>query len=185
MHKEGAAFRSLMNCFAMAVSIGHIAEVGGKAPAAFCGDATEIFQEGLRIPPIKIKKRGQDVEEVWKIMLANVRTPRFNYGDLRALIASVDLGEQRFLELVHKYGMPTIQGAGKELLDYSERLMRAEIAAIPDGVYTFQDYLEDDGIEDRAYTIKVTCHVQGVRQRARGVGESGSRTPQRTTPCCT
>jgi N-methylhydantoinase B/oxoprolinase/acetone carboxylase alpha subunit len=146
---------------AMAVSIGHIAEVGGKAPAAFCGDATDIFQEGLRIPPIKIKKRGRDVEEVWKIMLANVRTPRFNYGDLRALIASIDLGEQRFLELVGKYGMATIKGAGKELLDYSERLMRAEITAIPDGVYGFEDYLEDDGIENRPYKIKVTCYVRG------------------------
>ena len=64
-------------------------------PGAFCGEATEIFHEGLRVPPVKIKKAGEDVEEVWKLLLANVRTPRQNYGDLRAMIGSVDLGVDR------------------------------------------------------------------------------------------
>lgn len=146
---------------ALAVAIGHIAEVGGKAPGAFCGDATEIFQEGLRIPPVKIVKQGKDVEEVWKIILANVRTPRFNYGDLRALIAAVDLGERRMLELLDKYGVTMINEVGRELLNYSERRMRAEIAEMPDGVYSFTDYLEDDGIENRKYAIRVTAYVQG------------------------
>src|SRR6185503_1491109 len=72
-----------------AVAIGHIAEVGGMVPGAFAGEATEIFHEGLRVPPLKIVKAGKDVEEVWKLMLANVRTPRYNYGDMRALISSV------------------------------------------------------------------------------------------------
>jgi 5-oxoprolinase (ATP-hydrolysing)/N-methylhydantoinase B len=70
----------------LAVCIGHIAEIGGSVPGAFCGEATEIFHEGLRVPPVKIKKAGKDVEEVWKLLLANVRTPRQNYGDLRAMI---------------------------------------------------------------------------------------------------
>src|ERR687891_14724 len=78
-----------------AVCIGHVAEIGGMVPGAFAGEATEIFHEGLRVPPVKIKSRGKDVVEVWKLMLANVRTPRQNYGDYRALISSVDLGEQR------------------------------------------------------------------------------------------
>ena len=69
-----------------AVCIGHIAEIGGMVPGAFCGEATEIFHEGLRVPPVNIKKAGEDVEEVWKLLLANTRTPRQNYGDLRAMI---------------------------------------------------------------------------------------------------
>ena len=76
-----------------AVAIGHIQEVGGMVPGGFCGEATEIFHEGIRVPPVKIKKRGKDNVEVWKLLLANVRTPRVNYGDLCALIAAVDLGE--------------------------------------------------------------------------------------------
>ena len=83
-----------------AVCIGHIAEIGGMVPGAFCGEATEIFHEGLRVPPVKIKKAGKDVEEVWKLLLANVRTPRQNYGDLRAMIGCVDLGVDRIGEIV-------------------------------------------------------------------------------------
>ncbi len=83
-----------------AVCIGHIAEIGGMVPGAFCGEATEIFHEGLRVPPVKIKKAGKDVDEVWKLLLANVRTPRQNYGDLRAMIGSVDLGVERISEQV-------------------------------------------------------------------------------------
>ncbi len=80
-----------------AVCIGHIAEIGGMVPGGFAGEATEIFHEGLRVPPVKIKKRGEDVDEVWKLLLANVRTPRHNYGDLRAMIGAVDLGERRIV----------------------------------------------------------------------------------------
>lgn len=144
-----------------AVAIGHIAEIGGKAPGGFCGDATEIFQEGLRLPPVKIMKEGVDVEEVWKIILANVRTPRYNYGDLRALISAVDLGEARLQELVEKYGKDVFVKTVDDLMDYSERRMRAEIREIPDGVYEFEDYVENDGIEEKVFTIKVAVHVQG------------------------
>ena len=70
---------------AFVVAIGHIAEVGGMVPGGFAGEATEIFHEGMRVPPVKIMKRGRDVDAVWKLMLANVRTPRYNYGDLRAM----------------------------------------------------------------------------------------------------
>ena len=143
-----------------AVAIGHIAEVGGMVPGAFAGEATEIFHEGIRVPPIKIKKRGRDVEEVWKLLLANVRTPRYNYGDLRALISSVDVGEQRMIALIRKYGKDLFRQTVRDLMDYSERRMRAEIAAIPGGKYTFEDVIENDGIEDKPYTIRVSVHVQ-------------------------
>ena len=144
---------------AFAVAVGHFVEVGGMAPGGFPGEATEIFHEGLRVPPVKIIKRGKDVPEVWKMMLANVRTPRGNYGDMRALISAVDLGEMRFRELVSKYGADVFSKTLSDLLDYSERRMRAEISAFPDGKYTFIDKVEDDGIEDKEYEIHVAVHV--------------------------
>ena len=144
---------------AFAVAVGHFVEVGGMAPGGFPGEATEIFHEGLRVPPVKIIKRGKDVPEVWKMMLANVRTPRGNYGDMRALISAVDLGEMRFRELVSKYGADVFSRTLSDLLDYSERRMRAEISTFPDGKYTFIDKVEDDGIEDKEYEIHVAVHV--------------------------
>lgn len=144
---------------AYAVAIGHLAEVGGMAPGGFAGEATEVYQEGLQIPPVKIISEGKDNEEIWKIMLANVRTPRYNYGDLRALISSVDLGEERLTELMTKYGKDDFLKIVDNLLDYSERRMRAEISEIPNGIYEFEDYVENDGIEDKVFTIKVNAHV--------------------------
>lgn len=160
-----------------AVAIGHIAEIGGKTPGAFAGDATEVFQEGLRIPPVKIVKEGKDVEEVWKIFLANVRTPRHNYGDMRALISAVDVGEKRLKSIIEKYGKDVFVKTCNDLMDYSERRMRAEIKEIPDGVYKFEDYIENDGIEEKVFNIKSEVFVQndevvvdfsGSSQQARG-----------------
>jgi N-methylhydantoinase B len=144
-----------------AVCIGHVAEIGGMVPGAFCGEATEIFHEGLRVPPIKIKKAGQDVDEVWKLLLANVRTPRQNYGDLRAMIGAVDLGVERISAVVRKYGRHVFKRTCEDLMDYSERRMRAEIAQFPDGKYSFEDIIEDDGVEPKSYTVAVDIYVQG------------------------
>jgi N-methylhydantoinase B/oxoprolinase/acetone carboxylase alpha subunit len=143
-----------------AVAIGHVSETGGSVPGGFASEATEIFHEGLRVPPVKIKRRGEDVDDVWKLMLANVRTPRQNYGDYRALISSVELGTQRIADLIGKYGKKVFRQACHELLDYSEKRMRAELAAIPDGRYRFSDFMEDDGIDDRPFHIRVECVVQ-------------------------
>lgn len=145
---------------AFAVCVGHFVEVGGIAPGGFPGDATEILHEGLQIPPVKIIERGKDVPQVWKIALANVRTPRVNYGDLRAMIGALDRGEERTIDLIEKYGMDVFKQTVSDLLDYSETRMRAEIASFPDGRYTFTDYVEDDGIEDKQYTIEVAVYVQ-------------------------
>jgi N-methylhydantoinase B len=145
-----------------AVAIGHIQEVGGMVPGGFCGEATEVFHEGIRVPPVKIKKRGEDNVEVWKLLLANVRTPRINYGDLRALIAAVDLGESRTAQVIKKYGKVVFRETIHDLLDYSERRMRAELEAIPDGVYGFKDFIESDGVEEeRTYAIEVEIHKLG------------------------
>ncbi len=146
---------------AFSMTIGHLAEIGGMVPGAFAGEATEIFQEGIRVPPVFIKKGGEDVDEVWKLLLANVRTPRYNYGDLRALIAGTDVGVRQLANTIRKYGKESFRQNVANLLDYSESRMRAEIAAIPDGKYSFSDEVEDDGIEKKAYTINVTVHIYG------------------------
>ena len=144
-----------------AVAIGHVAEVGGMVPGGFAGEATEIFHEGMRVPPVKIKERGEDVVEVWKLLLANYRTPRANYGDFRALISAVDVGATRLAALIEKYGPETFHTTVDDLMDYAEARMRAELSAFRDGVYSFEDYMEDDGIEDKPYKIHVDVHVQG------------------------
>lgn len=144
-----------------AVCIGHIAEIGGMVPGAFCGEATEIFHEGLRVPPVKIKKAGEDVEEVWKLLLANTRTPRQNYGDLRAMIGCVDLGVDRIQGIVEKYGKDLFIDTCEDLMDYSERRMRAELSSFPDGKYGFKDTIENDGIEAKPYTVAIDLYVQG------------------------
>ena len=144
-----------------AVAIGHVSETGGSVPGGCASEATEIFHEGLRVPPVKIKRGGEDIDDVWKLLLANVRTPRQNYGDYRALIAAVDLGETRVADLIRKYGKQTYRPACRALMNYSEARMRAELAAFPDGVYSFTDFMEDDGIDDRPFNIRVSCLVQG------------------------
>lgn len=141
-------------------AIGHIGEIGGMVPGSFFAEATETFAEGLRIPPVKIKRAGKDCPDIWKMMLANVRTPRANYGDYRALIAAVDLGEGRLLDLIGRYGVEAYDEAVADLLDYSEARMRAEIAEIPNGHYTFEDVMEDDGVVAERLRIHVSVFVR-------------------------
>lgn len=130
-------------------------------PGGFASEATEIFHEGIRVPPVKIKKRGKDVEEVWKLWLANVRTPRYNYGDMRALISGVEVGAARLAETVRKYGIDSFKTTCADLMDYSEARMRAELGAIPDGRYSFDDFMDNDGVSDEEIRIHVDCFVQG------------------------
>ena len=144
-----------------AVAIGHLCEVGGMAPAGFAGEATEVFHEGRRVPPVKIKRAGKDVDDVWRLLLANVRTPRYNYGDFRALIAAVDLGERRMADVAKKVrdgelprerprpdGLFRAAHAGRDRTDPGRSLF-------------FEDVMEDDGITDQPYTIKAEVTVKG------------------------
>ncbi|MFQ5425498.1 MAG: hydantoinase B/oxoprolinase family protein [Gaiellales bacterium] len=147
--------------FGFVANVGHLAEIGGKAVGSFAADATEVFQEGLRIPPVKIVARDEHNMELWKLIMANHRTPRNTWGDINAQIASLRVAERRVVELLDRYGRDLIEGASEELLDYSERWMRAEIAAIPDGVYEFTDYMEDDGVVADAVKLHVTVTVDG------------------------
>ena len=147
--------------FGFVANVGHLAEIGGKAVGSFAADATEVFQEGLRIPPIKIVKRDENDMELWRLIMANHRTPRNTWGDLNAQIGSLRVAERRVLELLDRYGREFVEQAAEELMDYSERWMRAEIAAIPDGVYEFTERMEDDGVVDQPVTFHVTVTVRG------------------------
>lgn len=143
-----------------AASIGHMAEIGGKTPGGFAADATEVFQEGYRLPPVKIVEGGEDVEAIWKIILNNVRTPRVSYGDLRALISSVDLGQERVEALVDRYGIEEFTRIVGDVQTYSERRMRSFIESIPNGTYEGEDYMDDDGIDDGPFRLHVSIEVR-------------------------
>ena len=146
---------------AFVANVAHMSEVGAKTPGGLSGDATEIYQEGLLLPPVKIKRRGEDVDDVWRIILSNHRTPRVTLGDFRAMMGSLDLAERRVHQLVAVYGLDFVQRATTELMEIAERRMRAELEAIPDGVYTFEDAIEDDGITDHDYPIKLRLTIDG------------------------
>ena len=102
-------------------TIGHLAEVGGKAPGSFAADATDVYQEGLRLPPVKLFEGGRYNEQLWRVILANHRTPRNSWGDLHAMIGALNIGERRLLELAERYDMDTIVEGARRLIDYSER----------------------------------------------------------------
>jgi N-methylhydantoinase B len=146
---------------AFVANVAHMSEVGAKTPGGLSGDATEIFQEGLLIPPVKIKRRGEDVPDVWKMVLANHRTPRVTYGDFHAMMASLELAERRLHALIAEQGLATLTAGGDELIAIAERRMRAEIEEIPDGVYTFEDAIEDDGIGEGAFPMKLELTIDG------------------------
>jgi N-methylhydantoinase B/oxoprolinase/acetone carboxylase alpha subunit len=146
--------------FGFVANVGHLAEIGGKAVGSFAADATEVFQEGLRIPPVKIVKRDENDMELWRLIMANHRTPRNTWGDLNAQIGSLRVAERRTLDLLDRYGREFVEQAADELMDYSERWMRAEIAAIPNGRYEFTERMEDDGVVDEPVVFHVAVTVK-------------------------
>ena len=125
------------------------------------GLSREIFEEGLRIPPVKIMEKGRIARDVLAILLANVRTPREREGDLTAQIAACRIGERRLMALTAKYGSREVLTYGRHLLDYSARMMAATIASIPDGVYRAEDFLDDDGVSEKPLRIAVTIRIRG------------------------
>lgn len=127
-------------------NIAHHADVGGKVPGSTSGDATSIFQEGIRIPLVPICMFGVIQQEIIDFVMLNSRTPAEREGDLGAQIAANRTGARRLQEVIAHYDLASYPVIVAALLDYAERLMRANIAKLPDGTYTFTDYLDDDGI---------------------------------------
>ena len=144
-----------------AASIAHHTDVGGKVAGGNGCDATEIYQEGLRIPPTRLYSGGAPNPWLTQLIARNVRVPDQVLGDLRAQEAACHVGHRGLLELAREYGPDLLRAYFDELLDRTERLARAEIAAMPDGVYSFTDYLDDDGIDPGPIAIKATVTIRG------------------------
>lgn len=148
--------------FGFVANYAHITEIGGKAVGGFAADATDVHQEGLRIPPIKIMSRGKHVDDVWKLILTNHRTPKTTWGDFHALIGALGIGEGRLKMLLDRMGPDTVLQAQDQLIEYAEKFMRAEISAIPDGEYEYFESIEDDGvIPNKSYRINAKVVVKG------------------------
>jgi N-methylhydantoinase B len=147
---------------ALSGSLSHHQDVGGKAPGSTPPDAQEIFAEGLRIPPMKLYDRGRPNATLLDLLALNVRTPDLALGDLRAQIACATVGARRIRQLYAEYGYATVGACIEELMNYAERMTRARLAEMPDGVYTFHDYVDDAGaLHDRPVKIQVTLTLAG------------------------
>src|SRR5580658_4363822 len=132
----------------------HHADVGGRF-AGSMGPAEEIFQEGIRIPPVRIVRGGKVDREMLDLILLNVRTPKEREGDLDAQIGSCRVGERRVLEVATKYGETKLHELIDELLDYSERLVRDQLRLMPAGEFSAEDWMDDDGVTDVPRKIAV------------------------------
>jgi N-methylhydantoinase B len=146
---------------AYCATIAHHTDIGGRVAGSNASDSTEIYQEGLRLPPLKLYQRGQPNEAVFDIISRNVRVPDNLLGDLRAQLAAIHIGERGLAELATRWGSARLFEALDELMAYTERLTRAQIAAWPDGTYTFTDYIDDDGLDPDPIPIRVSVRVSG------------------------
>jgi len=143
----------------------HHADVGGAYPGSM-GLCREIYQEGVRIPPIKIARRGRLEDDVLRLILSNVRTPAEREGDLTAQIAACQIGARRLEELVAKYGAAEVRAYMAHLLAYSERMMRAFLRRLPLGIFRAEDFLDDDGIAPGPVRIRVAIRIDPRRGAA-------------------
>ncbi len=137
----------------------HHSDVGGMSPGSM-PLAVEIYQEGLRIPPIKLMSGGKLNTDVWDLILSNVRTPQEREGDLAAMLGANRTGERRLMEVVEKYGWNEVSRYVTEILNYSERMTRHAISVIPDGTYEAEDFLDNDGITDKPIAIRVRIQIK-------------------------
>ena len=146
-------------CFFVA-NRAHHSDVGGMTPGSM-PLATEIFQEGVIIPPLKIYRQGKLNEEALKLFLANVRTPEERRGDLLAQIAANVRGAKRLKEMIEKYGLEKLTTYAEQIQNYTEITLRKTIKEIPDGEYEFEDYLDDDGVSTKPVKIRVKITIEG------------------------
>lgn len=160
-------FMVLKPCFvdgeivAYTANIAHMVDVGGLVPAAF-GDTRNIFQEGLRFPPVKIYREDEEVADLFRVLISNIRTPRSGYGDLKAMVGSLYVAERRILELVEKYGAAEFARCAEDIKNVSEVLARRAIAELPDGEWSFEAAIEDDGVDaDSEWKIRATVLIRG------------------------
>ena len=146
---------------AIAANQAHHVDMGGYAPGSMPFGVTEIYQEGLQIPPVRMFRRGKLDRDLWAVMEQNVRTAFEVRGDLEAQYAGNAVGTLELSKLADKYGVETVQLYMQEMLNYSERRMRAALSTIPQGTYEFEDVMEGDGIDDDLHAIRVSIEAGG------------------------
>ncbi len=144
---------------AFMVNKAHWTEVGGKDPGSWTTDATEVYQEGLVFPCIKLFEGGRPLPSVLDMLAANVRLPDMTLGDLWAGVAALRVGERRFVELCEKFSLPVVQQAIEHLLDHGERLTRRELCRLPKGVFTAEDTIDDDGVGNGPFPVRVAVTI--------------------------
>jgi len=140
----------------------HHADIGGATPGSM-GLATDIYGEGIRIPPIRLVRNGLLDSDTMRLLLANVRGNVERRGDFDAQIGSLKTGATRLLEIIERRGEREATEYAAQLIDYSARMMRHTIASIPNGVYEAEDALDDDGVDDRPVRIAVRIEIRGER----------------------
>jgi N-methylhydantoinase B len=146
--------------FTFLIACGHWADVGGPMPGSFNAMATSCFAEGVRIPPVKIYDKGVRNQSTIDLLMANLRLPSQATGDLQAQLQAVWDGEKRFQETVEKYGADTVAATMREMLDYSERLLRAELEELEEGVYEFEDFCDVDKPDPEQKPIRVHLRLE-------------------------
>ncbi|MDG1155899.1 MAG: hydantoinase B/oxoprolinase family protein [Amylibacter sp.] len=142
-------------------NIAHHADIGGMVPGSMAGGMSEIYQEGLRIPVVRLFKQGVLQQDIMDILMLNVRVPEERQGDHNAQIASCRLGERRFKEVVNIHGLSSVLTAFDEIISRTYRRMKNSILQIPDGVYEFKDYMDSDGLESFDIPICLKLTVEG------------------------
>ena len=127
-------------------TLGHHLDIGGMRPGSYAGDAVEIYQEGLRIPPIKLFEQGQLNERLFAVIEANIRQPEKTLGDLRAQTAALEIGRDGVLELVKRYGVDTLKDCMEQATAASEARLREKLRELPAGTYEAKYCVDDDGM---------------------------------------
>ena len=146
--------------FAWLANTGHWPDTGGSVPGGFSANATEVEQEGLRLPPVKLYKAGEMDEEILSIVLSNIRIADQRIGDIKAQAAALSTGEKRFTELIDRYGKQTVNSAIQELRSRAAQQMRAKIKEIPDGQYQGKAFVDSDGVIDEPLCIDMKVRKQ-------------------------
>lgn len=141
--------------------IAHHTDIGGRVAGGNACDNTEIYQEGLRIPPIKLYDKDVRNDAVWQIIRKNVRVPQIVHGDVLAQISALKQGEKDILQLVEEYSVEDLKIYMDDIIDYTERLTKSEIGLLPNGSWEFTDYVDDDGINPDPIKIKVKVTIEG------------------------
>ncbi len=157
---------------AFVANIAHQLDMGGAVPGGVAGGLTEIYQEGLRIPFVKLYQNGKEDPQIFNMISSNIRIPEKTMEDLRAQAATTVIGVERIKALVKKYGLDVFQKCTSMLSDHSEKKVRAFLESVPDGDYTGIDYLDDDGCVDTPVKIQLNIHIKGDEMKVDFNGSS-------------